>query len=474
MGLAAAPAARVRRTYLDTYDWRLFARRQVLVLERGDDGDTLVLQDRGTGRSDVRVPVTGQPTTAGALPESLRQRIGAVVADRALIDVGHEETEVWPLRLFDEEGKTVARIDVERVTVASASPIVRVELSGVRGYERAARRVRGALDSQADLAPADDPLVAAARAAGAEPGVAPGAQPLLLSADEAAAAALVRTLEHQLDVMVALEDGVRRNLDPDLLHDFRIAIRRTRSVVRLADRHLPDKITQVWAPEWRWLAGVTGTPRDLDVLMAEIELARDPLGSELKGGLDELVEVVVRQRHTAQDKLLLALNGDRYGTVKRGWRFELDDVRTSTADVVAASSAADLAEELVTRATKQLAKHAMAVGPESPAESIHDVRKRAKRLRYALDLFGDLLPEPRVKAALKATKRLQDDLGEFQDAEVHSDLLSRVLDVRSQGLSPEAVAAGHQLIARYADRQGALRATVDDRLRRFREASHSR
>lgn len=464
MGLSAAPTTHVERTYLDTYDWRLFDAHHVLVLERGDRGAELVLQDRASERSDLRVPVKASPATADELPASLRQRLGTTVAHRTLLEVGSEEVDVWPLRLEDEEGKTVARVEVERVANPSATATVRVELLGVRGYEREAKRVRALLDSQADLQPGLDPVVRAVRVTGAEPGISPVPDDLVLSPRAAAGAALREVLQHELAVVVALENGVERNLDPDMLHEFRIAIRRTRTVVRLARRELPEKISAVWAPEWRWLAGTTSTPRDLDVLLAEIERARSDLGTDRKPGFDEVVEAVHHKRDAAQQQLSRALSGDRYGTLKRGWAYELD--QHVSADDTDTRTARELAHELIRRAAKQLASHAKAITPDSPPEAIHDIRKRGKRLRYSLDIFGGLLPGGQTKTALKAMKQLQDDLGEFNDCDVHREWLTRLLDTAS--LSTDGSAVGRLLIERYEQRLAVLRPTLDSRLREFR------
>lgn len=468
IGLTPSAAVRVERVYLDTYGWQLFHDDQVLVHEHDVEGDTLVLQDRARERSDLRVSVARRPTTVAELPDSLRRRLARSVSSSGLMEVGREDVEVWPLRLFDDEGKTVARVDVERVANVASPPTVRVQLSPMRGYPAVARQVRAILDSRADLVAADDPLIVAARAAGGDPGRTPRHDALALPADADARSTLAAVLGQQLETVVALENGVSNNLAPEMLHEFRIAIRRTRSVVRLAKRHLPDKISTGWAAEWRWLAGLTSTPRDLDVLLAAIEKTGHELPTHTKTGLDELVEVLVRQRESAQEKLTRALAGDRYGTLKRGWRYELDEIRasaSSTDDTAKVRTASDLASDLIARATKQLARGVELVHRDAPAEYIHDARKEVKRLRYALDLFGSLVPGATVKATLKATKRLQNELGEFQDNEVQRDRIARILELGK--VSPDAVEAGHVLIARYDANQLAVRTALEERVRRF-------
>ena len=77
-------------------------------------------------------------------------------------------------------------------------------------------------------------------------------------------------------------------------------------------------------------------------------------------------------------------------------------------------------------------RQAAAVKPESPVASIHDLRKRSKRLRYVLELFGDVLPNAKTKALVRETKRLQDDLGKFQDNEVHRRLVESMVSAWSE------------------------------------------
>jgi CHAD domain-containing protein len=472
LGLTAAPMVRVERAYLDTIDWRLFRRGEVLVDERGAETDrALILQSRASPRSDVRVPASRQPHHVDELPSGLRRRVGDVVAPRSLVDVGHERAEVWPLRLLDDDGKTVAYVDVERVQCDDGPDVVRVQLRAVRGYDRVAHRVKSLLDGQADLCASDDPMIVATRTSGAEPGTEPGPPRLRLDPSDSSPRAIASVLQHQLAVLTAYEDGVRRQLDPELLHDFRIAIRRTRSAVRLAKSHLSDDIVKVWESEWTWLGAVTSTPRDLDVVLVEIEEARASLSTETKSGLDELAELITARRDAAQRTLTAALTGDRYGTLKRGWQFRINQLSASALDEH--PSAESLARELVAKASKQLVRRAAAVTEEAPAKAIHDLRKRIKRLRYALELFGGVLPRGPVKSAISATKRLQDDLGEFQDNEVHHELVSSLIEGTPQ-LSSGAIDAGRLLIRRYDERRTAARLRLDAQLRRFRGEISSR
>ena len=462
MGLTAAPLTQIDRTYLDTYDWRLFRKGQVLVDEARDDERTLVLQSRGTGRADLTVPTGQRPRAGHDLPESVQRRVGAAVSARTLVDVGHEHVELWPLRLLDGDGKTVAHVDVERVEHDHDGTSVRVQLRSVRGYESVTRRVEAMLDSQADLRRADDPMVRAARIAGAEPGRTPGPPPYELVPSAPSTAALAGLLEHELATLIAFEDGVRRQLDPEVLHDYRIGVRRTRAIVSLAKRSLPDSITHVWTLEWKWLASVTSPARDLDVLRAELDSARGDLPADSEPGLDELIERVRVKRDHVQIAMRTALDGDRYGTLKRGWREAVREL----ASMPSKETAADIASALAERAVKQVARSARSLHDDAPVEAIHDVRKRVKRLRYSLELFGPAWAKGRAKRLIRATKRLQDDLGAFQDNEVHRRLVMALLDADTV-VSPAASAVGLLLLERYDARRVSARRGLGEQLRNY-------
>jgi CHAD domain-containing protein len=472
LGLTSSPSVTVERTYLDTFDWRLFRRGDELVEEQPAGGErVLVLQSRDGEHAELRVPSTGRLRQPTELPVGLQRRLGPKLAPRTLLDVGHEKVEVWPLKLLDSDDKTVAYVDVERAPTA-----LRVALRPVRGYEKDADRVVELLDSQADLVNGLDPMVAAVRANGREPGEIPEPPKLELRARDDGRAAMAQVFDHLLVTMELNEEGVRQQLDPELLHDFRVAVRRTRSIERLARRYLPDDMARLWEGEWKWLAGVTGPPRDLDVLLLDLQLDRQSVTPAADAGVHELAARVRARREVEQARLCDALDSDRYGSLKRGWRSSINDLASAAkrgdTDGSGSGVRADkLARKTIASASKHLMKAARAIHDDAPAEAIHTARKRAKRLRYAAELLGGALPAEEVKAVVATTKRLQDDLGQFQDAEVQLNLIHGLLADTSLGgePSPHAMAAGELITEDLVTRQQSARRDLIKALRRLAE-----
>ena len=78
----------------------------------------------------------------------------------------------------------------------------------------------------------------------------------------------------------------------------------------------------------------------------------------------------------------------------------------------------------IARAHRRLVDKGRMIGPDTPAEQVHDLRKDAKKLRYLIECFGSLLPDKPRKKYVRHLKALQENLGEHQDAEVHIALLA--------------------------------------------------
>ena len=73
---------------------------------------------------------------------------------------------------------------------------------------------------------------------------------------------------------MANEPGVRANLDTEFLHDFRVAIRRTRSLLRQIRHVIPLDVGRYFSTGFSWVGRLTGPLRDLDVLILALREKR--------------------------------------------------------------------------------------------------------------------------------------------------------------------------------------------------------
>jgi CHAD domain-containing protein len=98
-----------------------------------------------------------------------------------------------------------------------------------------------------------------------------------------------------------------------------------------------------------------------------------------------------------------------------------------------------------------------AIDDDTPAEALHELRKRGKELRYLLELFGDPFPRDVVKPMRSTLKDLQDVLGRFQDRAVQVEMLRDLRDeLAAEPGGPAAlIALGPTLDALVADQEAA-------------------
>ena len=98
--------------------------------------------------------------------------------------------------------------------------------------------------------------------------------------------ALRRVLHRFLDILLASEAGLVEDVDSEYLHDARVAVRRSRSILAQTKRAFPDAAVRHLRAELAWLGGSTNWLRDLDVFVLDIRervRAGDALWTELEG-----------------------------------------------------------------------------------------------------------------------------------------------------------------------------------------------
>jgi CHAD domain-containing protein len=382
----------------------------------GPEGDIRRKGDDSVSAEEVTVDALG----------GIHRRDGGVV----LAEISLDESEFSG----GKERASLSRIEVEVVDADAGS------YSGVAGFVDG---MRGSLG----LRPTETSKFGTGLAvAGLSPVVAPDFGPTevdgSMSADEVAFAILRRLFA----TMLAHEPAVRLGEDPEELHDMRVATRRLRAALKLYKEALPKRAER-YERDLRFFAGALGDVRDLDVHLERLAgeaSSNDEVPNEVFVALEE-------RRTEAQRRMLEALDSNRYerfvasfsGTLRRG--------RSPSP----AGPILEIAPDLVRRRYKKVRKDARALTGDSPPEDFHDLRKKGKRLRYALEPLQGLYGKP-AEGMVDLLKAIQDDLGDHQDLNVAAALM-RELGV-SGDLSPRAAFSLGAMAERYNREAAELRA----------------
>ena len=483
-----------RRVYLDTFDWRLYRAGLVLELEQARSGGRLLLT-KADGTPQAEQSVTGWPPRRPGLasdlpPGPVRDRVAVLAGPRALLPVVKAASTVSVTRLLNSDGKTVARLIADRSTVTSPAPSaggtttavlpLRLFVAEVRGYPGQARRAACLLAGLPGAAHAGPGLFAAGLAAlGRHPAEYVSGVDAEITATMPAATAVARLLLRMLDTLEQNVDGVLRDIDTEFLHDLRVAVRRTRSAIKLLGEVLPPDLAAHYAAEFKWLGDLTTPTRDLDVHLLGFDAMAGRLRATSAADLEPFRIFLARRRTREFRRLAAALRGPRFRALTDDWRKALLEIRDAGAPQPArprsarsgprrrrSLTAATLATVTTGRAFRRIVAQGRAITSESAPESLHNLRKRAKELRYLLEFFAPLHDPVAYRKVVGDLKQLQDCLGDFQDSQVQREELQTMAgQMLTAGAAPAAtLLAMGEIAVNLADSQAEAR---DDFARRF-------
>jgi CHAD domain-containing protein len=256
-------------------------------------------------------------------------------------------------------------------------------------------------------------------------------------------------LRHQLREIERHDPGTRLGRDPESLHDMRVGVRRLRALLR-AGVELVATDTAELDERLKQLGRILGEVRDLDVLLERLETEAAELAGEDARRAGSLLAALRTERSCSRSRMLAALRSDEYLAL-------LDDT-ARTIDELEPSGSAVTLDELAGEASARLRK-AFRKLPEDPAnEELHAVRKKGKRARYAAELAGQ-------KKLVKRAKKLQDVLGEHQDAVVAAE---RLRELAAEAAPEQALVAG-RLVEREEERRLEARAAWPKAWRKLRK-----
>jgi CHAD domain-containing protein len=417
------PAGRtrtMRRTWLDTFDWRLHRAGLTLEHVTGPRPGELVLTGPNGEIITQQASRLTWPALALAVPAGpVGDRLRAVAGVRALLPAVRAASAVRDLRVLNTDTKTVAWIELDRTMVsypAAAQLPARLLVTPVRGYQAQAERAAQVLTAAVGngSSPAPCPLDAALAAAGRRAEDYSNKIDVGLSPGMPARLALGMVLLRLLDTLQANVAGTIRDIDTEFLHDLRVSVRRTRSALKLAGDVLPAGLAGRFRAEFKWLGDLTTPTRDLDVYLLNYQDMAAGLVSATAAELEPFHDHLGRRRAAEQRQLARGLRSARFARLAGDWRSALTDL----AAPARGRSAADLATERITRAHRRVLRDGRAITADSPAERLHDLRKRCKELRYLLEIFASLFDPLAHQRVIKDLKGLQDCLGEFQDRQV--------------------------------------------------------
>jgi CHAD domain-containing protein len=443
----SAPPERNATTYYDTDDLRL-ARWGASLRHRPGEGWTVKLPAERDAPFLVRPEIVFEGN-GGRPPTEAVELVRAYVRDEELRVRVRMTTIRRRTGIHDSGGRLIGGVVDDAVSVyddavtASCFRELEVEIgddmtptlldalverlrqAGAGSPDQTAKYIR----ALADLGPLTPEIPVADLAAGASAGDV---------VRRAIALSVIRLIVH--------DAVVRLDVDPEGVHQARVATRRLRSDLRTFRSLVEPAFASRTRTELGWLASILGVVRDGDVLLERFRSRAGELPDDELPGAAGLLTALEADRDAAHTRLLEALGDKRY--------VELLDALVDAANAPAladdaAAPAAEVVGRLVRRPWHALEKRVSKLPTHPSDEQLHEIRIRTKRVRYAAEAVAPVVGKP-ARTFARAAAGLQEVLGDLNDAVVAAAWLDTW---RAGGRAPIETRASATLAA--SERAGA-------------------
>ena len=418
----------LRFELFDTFEWSLWY-AGLLLVARGGREPGLELHDRNRfGAAPPLATWPGQiepPSLRGDWPAGeMARRVGPLIELRALEPVAKLRIRTGLFDVKNEDAKTVVRLARETWSRPRGDGTLEAwRLLELRGYEDERAAVDEAMET-AGLSPsAGSAIGAALSSVGVQPRRWSVREQHDFGPDTPSRAAATEMVRSALALARETERGICEDVDTEFLHDYRICIRKSRSVVSQLKAVFPPDQTARLKSELGELGRATNRLRDLDVYLLDRPRYVGLLPAELELDIGPLFDALAAERAREQRRVARRFRSSSY-------RERVDDLSAFVDGAAdwpdsqrASQPAKELADRLLWRAYRRVCRDGRAIEPETPDAEIHRLRLDMKKLRYLLEHFSGLYHRGSVKLIVRRLKTLQDTLGDFNDYSVQREFL---------------------------------------------------
>ncbi|HUW26923.1 MAG TPA: CHAD domain-containing protein [Gallionella sp.] len=244
--------------------------------------------------------------------------------------------------------------------------------------------------------------------------------------------------------------GAMSSDDAEYLHQMRVALRRLRVVLRMAEKFHADESLSALSNDVAALCVALGRIRDWDVFIAETVR---PICTRLAGhaGLQALLAVSERQRADCYAGLRGAQQACDLQRLLLRFSIWMNGVYWRPQQEIA-PPVNDFATRRLHKLSGQFARAGRQLDSLDAAR-LHALRIVAKKLRYSTEFFAALYDRQKTKPFIVALSGVQEVLGQINDVAVAHRLLDELAAMPELATHQEAVTLAKGWIAHGLSRQ---------------------
>ena len=406
-------------TLLDDYDWDIW-QNGLLLLGNGKEELRLLQEDDHCLATCL---ANGEKSFWWQLPEGeLANKLKELISVRAFTPKYEALLNTEYVAILNEDAKIVVRAQLYGISSKEMQPQLFLKIIPLRGYQREYLQL---VKSLAATNP-EEMTNLGMRNLLQQTGLVintPKSKPKFdLEDQEAAEIAVTRMAGRMIQLARHQEQGIIGDIDTEFTHQYRVNIRKTRSLISLFKKTLSPQRYQLLKTELKIIGSQTNELRDLDVFLLDHDYYRGLLPQNLWSGLEQLFSRIKRRRAGAYNKVVEQLSSETYlEQISHLLRVlqQPPDFQTKQAQI-----------EIKSLVSQKILAHYQLIGTDgglirtaTPDSAVHDLRIECKKLRYLLELFSELFPKNEIKQLIKYLKVLQDNLGRFNDYSVQQEYL---------------------------------------------------
>lgn len=417
-------------TFYDTFDWRIYNARLVLFsigkrfYLRPLDTDTII-SDTGYQKRPIFI--------WDFTSSNLKERLATILGVRALI-VKCVATFIEDNgTISNKDDKIVCRVLIRKILHQKASEFPTkyhtLRLFQLRGYVKDIRFIASKLDAFSIKGPVLDPFQFTLNIFDIIPGEYSSKINIKLKRNIPALTGIKSILKFLLQVVQQNEEGIKKNIDTEFLHDFRVAIRRTRAALSQLSIVFPSNIIQKFKKDFSYIGKMSNQLRDLDVYLLNEELYKKMIPVRMKKDISILFNQLRRERKTAHRYFVRVLNSQQFKNILTDWQIYLDSdtIENDDNSPDAIKPIIEIVNPIIYNQLSRVLSLGSEIDENTEDKKVHELRLECKKLRYLLEFFISLFPKQKIEKFISHLKILQDNLGNFNDYSIQQEFLQNYL-----------------------------------------------
>ncbi len=469
-GCASTDTEKVEEAYYDTFDLLLFQNRAVLCRRK----DTLFLFSTESGSDIGKQHLANKPVPRfwWDYPENeirsfLRSRIGV----QALNLLGTLEEERISFMIQNSLEKNIGRGAIHNRFFTAPSgkrlPLpALLSISPLKGFDSTTENVRHLLNRRYQTTTMHTIFKTVLSEADYINRLETLSYPPEIDAHWSVCHTIKMIAAHLLNVLETYVPGIISDIDTEFLHNYRVAVRRFRVVIGQLKNELQEESFNTVQASLKAICSHTGDLRDLDVLLLNRHRYIGMVPRQLQRGLELFFNYITEKRRESHANTVAYFSSKEYTETIQTIRsvFNLPGITLCRSSF---NSVQQTVTMIIEKRFKKLRKKIVQFSRNK--DIIHKIRIDCKKVRYLLELFGQLYSSKMTKKMVKDLKKFQTHLGNLHDIFVQQELLVHSIHAMEESTdgTSEATAAVGGLITALSDKEAIYTGEVETALKEY-------